>query len=145
MANKSLIPYNLIKRAPYFFWVENCYLLTWNLAHILCNLKAFTEAIKTFWMWRHWSHHISAFSAGNLPLTVLVRLQTLVVFFVYFSAFCEFQCHFYQNTFVLTFIMKYLLYFGIKGVEIHKIWKMVFFYSPPTNLQYKIIHSWNYS
>ena len=25
VANESLIPYNLIKRAPYFFWVENCY------------------------------------------------------------------------------------------------------------------------
>ena len=26
--NKSQIPYNLIKKAPHFFWVENCYLLT---------------------------------------------------------------------------------------------------------------------
>ena len=26
--NKSQIPYNLIKKTPHFFWVENCYLLT---------------------------------------------------------------------------------------------------------------------
>ena len=71
VANESLIPYNLIKRAPYFFWVENCYLLTWNLAHILSNLKTFKEAINAFWMWReifYWSH-ILAFSADSLPFT----------------------------------------------------------------------------
>ena len=65
VANESLIPHNLMKKAPYFFWVENCYLLTWNLAHILSNLKT----IKTFSMWRDWSHHISAFSAGKLSFT----------------------------------------------------------------------------
>ena len=40
-------------------------------------------------------------------LLVFVRVQTLVVFFLCFSAFCKFQFHFYQTTFVLTFIMKY--------------------------------------
>ena len=72
LGNESLILHNLIKRAQYFFWVENCYLLTWNLAHILSNLKTFQKAIKTFWMWRdifHWSHHISGFSAKILPFT----------------------------------------------------------------------------
>ena len=71
-ANESLINYNLIKRTPYFFWVENWYLLTWNLAHMLSNLKTFKEAIKTSWMWHdilYWSHHISASSASNLPFT----------------------------------------------------------------------------
>ena len=48
VANESLIAYNLKKRAPYFFWVENWYLLTWNLAHMLSNLKAFKGPIKTF-------------------------------------------------------------------------------------------------
>ena len=72
VANESLIPYNLFKKASFFFWIENWYLLTWNLAHILSNLKTFKEAIKTFWMWCdifYWSHYISALSAGNLPLT----------------------------------------------------------------------------
>ena len=72
VANESLIPYNLIKKASYFFWVENWYLLTWNLAHILSNLKSFKETLKSFWMWRdifNWSQHISAFSADNLPFT----------------------------------------------------------------------------
>ena len=35
----------------YFFWRENCYLLTGNLAHILSNLNAFKKAIKTFLIW----------------------------------------------------------------------------------------------
>ena len=35
VSNESLIPYKLTKRETYFFWVENCYLLTWNLAHVL--------------------------------------------------------------------------------------------------------------
>ena len=55
-----------------FFSIGNCYLLTWNLAHILSNLKTFKKAIKTFWIWRdifNWSHYISAFSAGNLAFT----------------------------------------------------------------------------
>ena len=68
VANESLIPYKLIKKALYFFWVENCHLLTGNLAHVLSNLKTFKELIKTFWMWRdifYWSHHISAILAGN--------------------------------------------------------------------------------
>ena len=72
VANKSLIPYNRIKRAPHFFWEENCYLLTWNLTHILSNLKSFKEAINTFCISGdifYWRHHISAFSAGNLPFT----------------------------------------------------------------------------
>ena len=50
VANESLIPYNLRKRVPYFLCVENCYILTWNLAHILINLKTFKEATKAFWM-----------------------------------------------------------------------------------------------
>ena len=47
VANESLIAYNLKKRAPYFFWVENWYLLTWNLAQMLSNLKTFKGPMKT--------------------------------------------------------------------------------------------------
>ena len=110
VANESLIPYNLVKMGPCLFWVENCYLLTWNLAHILSNLKTFKGAIKTFWIWRdtfYWSHHVSSFLAGNLAFTCFCRLQTLVLFCLCFLAFCEFQCHFYNHTYVLTFIIKY--------------------------------------
>ena len=56
----------------YLFWIENCYLVTWNLANILMNLKSFTKAIRTFWICRDiffWNHHISAFSTGNLAFT----------------------------------------------------------------------------
>ena len=119
LANKSLIPCNLMKKAPYFFWVEKCNLLTWNLTHIPSNLKTFKEAIKLFCIWRdifYWSHHISAFSAGSLQqVTFFVRLQTLVLFFHWFSVFCEFECHFYKNTFVLIFIMKYFTSFWFGG------------------------------
>ena len=109
-ANESLIPYNLIKRAPYFFWVEACYILTWNLVHILRNLRMFKEVMKTFEcdvtfftkviIYQH-------FQQVTYLLLVFVRLQTLVVVFLCFSAFCKFQFHFYQTTFVLKFVMKY--------------------------------------
>ena len=85
VANESLIPYNLIKRAPYFFWVDNCYLLTWNLAHILSNLKTFLEAIKAFWMWLDIFTEViiyQLFQQVTYLLLVPVRLQTLVVFFL---------------------------------------------------------------
>ena len=57
-------------------------------------------------------------------LLAFVRLQTLVQFFLCFSAFCQFPCHFYENSFVLTFIMGifyFILRFGLVGVKIHKI------------------------
>ena len=44
------------------------------------------------------------FQQITLLLLVFVRLQTLVLFFLCFSAF-------YKNTFVLTFIMKYFTTF----------------------------------
>ena len=91
-----------------FFWIENCYLLTCSWAHILSNLKYFQRSNENILMWRHiscWSDHISAFPGGNLAFTFFVRFQTLVLLFLCFSAFCEFQCHFYDNTFALTFIM----------------------------------------
>ena len=118
VANKSLIPYNLIKRALYFFCVEDCYLLTWNVAHILSNLKTFKEATKhvecdvIFFteviIYQH-------FQQVTYHLLVFVRLQTLVVYFLCFLAFCEFQCHFYKKTFVLTFVMKYYTSFWFEG------------------------------
>ena len=104
VANKSLIPYNLIKRALYFFCVEDCYLLTWNVAHILSDVIFFTEAI----IYQH-------VQQVTYHLLVFVRLQTLVVYFLCFLAFCEFQCHFYIKTFVLTFVMKYYTSFWFEG------------------------------
>ena len=75
----------------------------------------FTEAI----IYQHFQQ------VTYLPID-FVKLQTLVVFFLCFSAFSEFQCHFHKNTFFLTFIMKYLLHFRLKGVKIHKIRKKYF-------------------
>ena len=31
---------------PYFSWIQNCYLLNWNLAHIISNLRSFKKAKK---------------------------------------------------------------------------------------------------
>ena len=46
------------------------------------------------------------FQQATYLLLVIVRLQTLVIFFLCLLAFSKFQCPFYQSTFVLTF-MKY--------------------------------------
>ena len=131
VANEPLIPYNLTKRAPYFICVENCYLLTWSLVHILSNLKTFKEVIKTFWMWRdifYWNHHIAAFSAGNLPFPCFCWIVNFSCNFSLLFGFLPVSMSFYKNTFVCTFIVK-----------------NVFFYPPLTDLQYKVIHSCNYS
>ena len=47
VANEYLIPYNHMKKTPYF-----CYLLTWNLVHILSHLNMFKKAMKPILMWR---------------------------------------------------------------------------------------------
>ena len=88
-----------------------------------------------------WSHHISAFAAGNLALTFFVRLQ----FLPWFSFFCKFQCHFHKNAFVLTFIIGiFYLILVWSGLKAMTFFKKLFFCPPPTNLQYKIINSCNY-
>ena len=73
-------------------------------------------------------------------MLVFIRLQTLVLFFLCFSAFCEFQCLFCKKTFVLTFSMG-IFYFILvwRGVKSIKLKKHAFFYRPSRNLQYKII------
>ena len=45
IVNEFLVPYNLIKRTPYFFLGRE--LLFIDLTHILSNVKTFIEAIKT--------------------------------------------------------------------------------------------------
>ena len=61
-------------------------------------------------------------------LLVSVRLQTAVLLFLCFSAFCELQCLFYMNAFALTFIMR-IFYFIVVwcGVKINKIKKNCLF------------------
>ena len=91
-----------------FIWIENCYLLTWNLAHILCNLNALKEAIKFFWIWHEFFTEVIIYQhlqQVTYLLLAFVRLEILVLFFLCFMNFCESQCHFYNNTFILTFIM----------------------------------------
>ena len=34
--------------STFFFLIDNCYLLTWNLAHILSNLKTIKKQLKHF-------------------------------------------------------------------------------------------------
>ena len=59
-------------------------------------------------------------------------MQTLVVFFLCFSAFFEFRCHFYKNTFVWTIIMKCFTSFwfrgGLKSIKLEKC-----FFLPTSN------------
>ena len=105
-----------------FIWIENCYLLTWNLAHTLCNLNALKEAIKFFWIWHEFFTEVIIYQ----------HLQQVTYLL---------QEHFYLNI----YYGNILLHFGLEGVKIHKIQKMFFSYPPPTNLQCKIIHSCNYS
>ena len=65
-------------------------------------------------------------------LLVFVRLQTLVLFFHCFLAFCKFQKHFFINMYYGNISLQ----FGLVVVEIHKIKEMLFFYQPPTNMKY---------
>ena len=52
---------------------------------------------------------------------VFVRLQTLIIFFLCFSAFYELQCHLYKNIYLNIYYGNILLHFGLVGVKIHKI------------------------
>ena len=57
-------------------------------------------------------------------LLVFVRLKTLVLFFLCFSPFCEFQCPFHKNTFALTYLMGMfyfiLVWWGLKSIKLKK-------------------------
>ena len=55
-------------------------------------------------------------------LLAFVILQTLILFFLCFSAICEFQCRFYKNI----YYGNVLLHFGLKEAKIHKIFKKCF-------------------
>ena len=104
-----------------FFRIENLYILTGYLVTHNVTLKfsknkkkkkkkdfeydvmLFNEIIR----YQHFLQEIWL-------LLVLVTLQTLVLFFLCFSAFCEFQCLniYYGNI---------LLHFGLVGVKIYEI------------------------
>ena len=67
-------------------------------------------------------------------LLVFARLQILVVFFLCFSALCEFQCHFYKNTFFCLNIYYKIFYLilvwrGLKSIKLEKC----FFFLPTSN------------
>ena len=78
-----------------------------------------------WWDIFYWSHHISAFSTYfTYNLLVCVRFQTLVLFLLYYSEYCEFQCLFYKNTFFLTFTIEIsyfiLLWSGLKPIKLKR-------------------------
>ena len=89
----------------YFFRLEICYWLeTWHTS----DLKAFRKAkniLNTTWYLFLTPSYVSIFCRKLKFYLLFVRLHTLALFFLYFSAFYEFQCLFYKNIFVLTFIM----------------------------------------
>ena len=66
-------------------------------------------------------------------LLAFVRLKTLVLFFLWFPAFCELQCLFYKNNFVLTVAME-IFYFVLaySGLKIIKL-KRCFFFLPTSD------------
>ena len=77
--------------------------------------------------WRdifYWSHHISAFSAGNSAFSCLCWIAYFnSFFFLSFSAICKFQCHFY----IKVYYGNILLHFGLEVFKIYKIFINFFF------------------
>ena len=69
-----------------------------------------------------------------------LRLQTLVLFFLCFSVFARFNLFLEEQFLLNIYYGSVLLHFGLYGVKIHKIYNKCFFYPPPINLQYEIIH-----
>ena len=103
-----------------FFWIGNYYLLTWNLAHLLSNLKTFKKAIKTF------EYDVKCYTEVIIYQHFLqvtwsclasVGLKALVLFFLCFLSFCKFQCHFCRKI----YYGNILLHFGLERVKIHSI------------------------
>ena len=106
----------------------------------------FQKNRKTFWMQCDFFIDViicQYFLQETYLLLVFVRLKTLVLFFLCFLAFCEFQCLFYKNTFVLTFFMGMFYFILIwKGLKTIRL-KMILMF--PATLQQKIIHPCNYA
>ena len=112
------------------------------------QLKTFRNANKNFLnivLQFYRSHYISAFSPGNVALLNFVKLQTLVLFFLLlFGFFLRVSMFFLLEHFCLnTNYENILLHSSLEEVKTHEIKKK--FYPTPTNLQYKIIHSYNYA
>ena len=134
-----------VKLSPsYIFLDRELPFIDLKLAHILSNWKTLKEAVKSFWLWRDifgWSHHIPAALTGNFAFPCFCWIVNFSSFFsVLFGFFCEFQCHFYNNRFNLTFIMGIFYFILVWKVKIHNIFSVLL----PANLQYKIIGSCNY-
>ena len=57
----------------------------------------------------------------KLTFYFLIRLQTLIPFFLFFSAFCKVQCPFFKNAFALIFIVGIfyfiLVWWGLKLIK----------------------------
>ena len=94
------------------------------------------------WLFLPRSSCISIFCRKrSCHLFSVTRLQTLVLFFLCFSAFWELQCLFYKNFCLNIYYRNILLRFGLEQVNIYEINKKHFFLNtPPTNSQYKIFH-----
>ena len=81
------------------------YFLTWNLPHILSNLK-------TFQKWKKLFEYYTTF------------FNDIIIYKKTFDFQCEFKCLFYNSTFVLTFIMG-IIYFilawrDLKTIKLQK-------------------------
>ena len=111
-----------------FFWIENYYLLTWNLARI--RIKKFLKKQNNFlnmtWLFLPRSSCISIFCRKR-------SCQTLVLFFLCFSAFCELQYLFYKNFCLNIYYRNILLHFGLEQVNIYEINKKHSFFKHTSN------------
>ena len=92
---------------PYFFLDRELLLIDLKLGTHLSNLKTF-KRVKQLLKYdvTFFTHMIYQHFLQETSLSIdFVRLQTLVLFFLCFPTFCKFKCLFYNNTFVLIFIL----------------------------------------
>ena len=127
----NLIPTNIFWHRNHLrgvrvrLFLDNCYLLTWNLVYILSNWKIFKIAIKNFWIWHdtsYWGHHTSAFSAGSLAFTVcrffyLFSNFSFILSLLFGILRASMSFHFSLNI----CYGNILPHFGLEGFKIHKI------------------------
>ena len=82
--------------AHFFFLIDNCYLLTWNLAHILSNLKTIKKQLK------HFKYDMAFFTEVISYQHFLQVSQLLLIFVKHFKNFSVIS--------IRTFLAQYLLW-----------------------------------
>ena len=149
-----VIAYGVMKLPQYtFFWVENCYGLDWNLAHIISNLNTFKKKTKNKTKTKKLFEYGLTLLLTTSYISIfchklnfyLLLWDCKLLFFSFFSEFSEFQCLFYKNTFFMTFIMEkvysILAWRWLKTIELKKSFFSTHFNSL---IQLCLIFTFNY-